>query len=463
MLNSKIKNIHFIGIGGAGMMPLAIHCKKLGFNIFGSDLSDDSFVQLNRFGIYPSVDQNSDLEDIDLVVYSAAIRDSNNEFISAKEKNISLYKRAEMVGFLTRQSHSILVAGSHGKSTTSVMLSDILFNHEDYRASAIVGAEAISQESNYYDGKEKYLIVEADEYDRSFLKMFPNDLIILNIDNDHLDIYGNIDGLIDGFKELVSKLSNDSLLVYNSDDDNILQVVNAINCRKISFGFDDNNSNNSINHYYPKNIRYENFSTSFELFSSNENNSLGEFNFRYTGKHNLYNFLATIVYCIEVGIDNNKLIELATEFKGLKRRQEIIFKNEDHILIDDYAHHPTEVINSIKSIKENYSDGRVIVIFQPHLFSRTLDHFKEFAKSFDLVDRIYISHIYPAREINDGTVTSDLIYEAMEDNVKNKTNVYKNFNNLYSDLITDIKKGDLILALGAGEINKVLYRIKDTM
>ena len=467
MLNSDIKNIYFIGIGGAGMMPLAIHCKKLGYSISGSDLSDESFIQLNRYGILTNSEQNSDLSNIDLVVYSSAVGENNLEFITAKKKEISLYKRAELVGFLTKQSHSILIAGSHGKSTTTVMLSDILFNHEDFRASSIIGAESISQNSNYYDGKEKYLIVEADEYDKSFLKMFPDDLIILNIDNDHLDIYINIDGLIKAFKELVSKLDNNSLLVYNADDKNVIEAVSNVVCNKVSFGLkENNNKDKNVKHYYAKNIVFENFITTFDLFCDNNYNegSLGSFKFNSTGEHNLYNFLASIVYCLESNVNIEEVIELSKKFIGLKRRNEIILKNEDYILIDDYAHHPTEVVNAIKSIINNYiGKGRIIVLFQPHLFSRTLDHYKEFAKSFDGVDKLYISHIYPARESNDGSVTSGLIFNAMENEIKDKTKVYNNFDRLYEDLTNEIRKEDLILSLGAGEINKVLYRVKENL
>ncbi len=461
MLNSEIKNIYFIGIGGAGMMPLAIHCKKLGYNIFGSDLCEDSFKQLNRFNIFPSNEQNSDLLEIDLVVYSSAVKEDNLEFATAKENGLKLYKRAEMVGFLTKQSHSILVSGSHGKSTTSVMLSDILYNNVNYNASAIIGAESVSQNSNYYDGAEKYLIVEADEYDKSFLKMYPNDLILLNIDNDHLDIYGNINGLIDGFSELVSKLNNESILIYNRDDKNVLEAVKNINCKSAGFGLIERELNKDKKYYFPKDIKYKDFRTSFKLYWSKENKSIGEFSFNYTGDHNLYNFIAAIVYCIEVGISYEEIVKLSYNFIGLKRRQEIIFNNEDCILMDDYAHHPTEIINSIRSVKENYKKGRIIILFQPHLYSRTLDQYREFAKSFDNVEKIYMSHIYPARETNENNITSELIYNAMNIEVKEKTRVYDNFEKLYSDVISDLKKGDFILALGAGEINKVLYKIKN--
>jgi len=221
------KNIHFIGIGGAGMMPLAIHCRKLGMAVTGSDLRENSFPQLRKAGIFPVCGHNPLPEGLDLVIYSAAVKEDNCELKEARKSDLVCMKRAEFLGLLTKDSEAILVAGSHGKSTTSVMLSDVMHNHPSFRASALIGAESISVGSNYYDGETKYFIVEADEYDRSFhfiveadeydrsfLKMYPSDLIVLNIDNDHLDIYGNIEGVIAAFRELCLNIDNDHLDIY---------------------------------------------------------------------------------------------------------------------------------------------------------------------------------------------------------------------------------------------------------
>ena len=227
------KKIHFIGIGGAGMMPLAIHCKKLGYDVVGSDLLSDSFNILKNAGIYPILGHTSDLDGVDIVIYSSAVRPDNYEYNLAIKKNLQLYKRAEFLGEITKTSNSILISGSHGKSTTSVMLADMLYKDPDLDISAIIGAESVRLNSNYYEGDDKYLIVEADEYDKSFLKMYPKDLIVLNIDNDHLDIYGDIDGLIQGFKELISKLNKESLLVYNNDDKNVLSAIEGSKARLI--------------------------------------------------------------------------------------------------------------------------------------------------------------------------------------------------------------------------------------
>ena len=448
------KKIHFIGIGGAGMMPLAIHCKKLGYDVVGSDLLSDSFNILKNAGIYPILGHTSDLDGVDIVIYSSAVRPDNYEYNLAIKKNLQLYKRAEFLGEITKTSNSILISGSHGKSTTSVMLADMLYKDPDLDISAIIGAESVRLNSNYYEGDDKYLIVEADEYDKSFLKMYPKDLIVLNIDNDHLDIYGDIDGLIQGFKELISKLNKESLLVYNNDDKNVLSAIEGSKARLISIGL------TNTSEYKAENIVYSNFTTEFDLVQNNK--YLAKIKYIYSGKHNVYNMLSCLALLNEYGFSGKELKDMATKFKGLKRRQEIIYKDEDLILMDDYAHHPTEVESSLDDLRENHK-GRIIVMFQPHLFSRTKLHLNEFAECFKKADKILISHIYPAREKIDTTVTSKMIYDLMDDETKKRTEVYRSFEEIYNRVSEIKQSGDLIVSMGAGEINKVIYKLKRSL
>jgi len=448
----KNLKIHFIGIGGAGMLPLAIHAKELGHTVTGSDLSDETFRLLISEGIVPKKGHTSVPEGTDLVVYSSAVRNDNPEMIDSKSKYIACVKRAEFLGMITRSSHSILVAGCHGKSTTSVMLADMLNKLQPYNASAIIGAESVGSGSNYYRGSTEYVVIEADEYDRSFLKLYPKDLLILNIDDDHLDIYGDIEGIKNGFKELAEKLSPDSILIFNGDDENVREIVKTSAGKKVSFGL------NGENDYTAKNIRFTGFRTSFELFKGKT--FITGVEYFYTGLHNVFNMLAAASLMSEYGVSPETISESAKRFMGLKRRQEIIFQNENYILMDEYGHHPTEIKCSVDGIRENYKK-RIIVIFQPHLFSRTKQHSKGFAKSFTNADLVLISQIYPARENQDTSVTSMLIYEAMDEKEKAKTKIFLNFEELYLELKKVMKPGDLILSMGAGEINKLLYKLKD--
>jgi UDP-N-acetylmuramate--alanine ligase len=451
-VTDNIKNIHFIGIGGAGMAPLALHSKSLGFNVTGSDLISENFSQLNEAGIFPTAGHGTVPDETDLVVYSAAVREDNPEFKDALSKNIRTVKRAVFLGEITKNAHCVLVSGSHGKSTTTIMLGDMLNGLEPYESSVIAGGESASKNSNYYKGSSSHIVIEADEYDRSFLKLFPNDLIILNIDDDHMDIYGSIENLKAGFFELTSKLSENSILIFNLDDKYVSDVVKDSKARKAGFGIKDETG------YNAKNIVFREFRTEFDLYKGSD--LITRIKYSYSGFHNVYNMLASLSLLCEYGIKPEILSALSQKFGGVKRRNEIIFKNSDYILIDDYAHHPTEVINSLKNIRANHS-GRIIALFQPHLFSRTKYHAIEFAKSFADADLIFISHIYPAREKADQGINSGIIYELMDQASKNKTFIAESFEPIYEKVKGIMKTGDLIVSIGAGEINKVLYRIKD--
>ncbi len=443
--------IHFIGIGGAGMLPLAIHSKLKGFKVTGSDLNPENFHILRNEGIYPEKGHGQVENDVDLVVYSSAVKEDNSEFVSAKKNNIPLLKRAEFLGLITKESHAVLVSGSHGKSTTSTMLADMLNNYPEINATALIGAETVSMNSNYYKGTGDHIILEADEYDRSFLKMYPQDLIILNIDDDHMDIYGDIDGLKSCFGELISKLNGRSIMVYNGDDEATIQTVGSYEGKKVSFGIKNRCD------YGASNIRFMDFHTEFDLIKKGQ--IIAKLKYFYSGMLNVYNMLASAALISEYGIEGEKIAELALYFKGVKRRQEIIYTDDDYTLIDDYGHHPSEVKNSLENLRLNHA-GRMIVLFQPHLYSRTKYHSKAFAGSFHDADIVFISHIYPAREKFDPSVSSKNIYLDMNEEERKKTTVFDNFEDLYLVLEREIRPGDLVVSMGAGEINKILYRLK---
>jgi len=420
--------------------------------VTGSDLRENSFSQLRKAGICPVCGHDVLPDDLDLVIYSAAVKEDNRELKEARESGIICMKRARFLGFLTKDTETILVAGSHGKSTTSVMLSDVMHNHPSFKSSALIGAESISIGSNYYDGETKHFIVEADEYDRSFLEMYPSDLIVLNIDNDHLDIYGDIKGVIAAFRELCQKLDGNSLLVYNGDDKNVLKAVDSLSCVRVSFGMGE------ACKYRAVNVCFQNFTTSFDLLIDNE--YVSQIKFRGTGFHYLYNLLSVLAMSLEKGITVTEFKDLILNFKGLKRRQEVIYEDENYCLIDDYAHHSTEIKRSLESIREN-CNGRIVVIFQPHLYSRTKHQYKDFAESFENADLVLISHIYPAREAYDPKISSSMIWQAMTDKNREKTKIFADFDSLYKTLLDTIKPGDVLVSLGAGEINELLYRYRD--
>ena len=450
---SKNMKLHFTGIGGAGMLPLALHAAALGCRVEGSDLSSENFHILERSSIRAVKGHGSVSPDTDLLVYSAAVPADDPELVMAANLNIPAVKRAVLLDMVTRDRHTVLVSGSHGKSTVTAMLADMMSGVE-HGAAAIVGAETVAAGSNYYPGEGKYMIVEADEYDRSFLRLHPKDLIVLNIDDDHMDIYGDLNGLKQAFSELASKLDKNSVLVYNGDDENIISAVSCCSARKISYGF----LPGCI--FSAAKIKYDDFFTTLDLIK--DGTKLCSIKYYYTGKFNVYNMLAAASYLSSCGITGEKIKELALRFKGVKRRTEIIYRSSDYILIDDYAHHPSEVKASLENIRSNI-EGRLIVIFQPHLYSRTKFHLEGFAKSFGKADLVYISHIYPAREKYDPSVASSAIFERMDEEMKKRTKVCVSFEEVYGELSVSVRPGDVVVSMGAGEINKVLYRLKEAL
>ncbi|MFO7810750.1 MAG: Mur ligase family protein, partial [Candidatus Delongbacteria bacterium] len=283
-MRSEYKNIHFIGIDGAGMTPLALHSAKTGYTVTGSDLKDDNFSQLKKAGVSVKKGHSEIPDNTDLVVYSAAVKEDNAELTDAGKKNIECVKRAKFLAKITKDHRSILISGSHGKSTTSVMLADMVNGLFPFYASAIIGAESVSINSNYYAGKGDHVIVEADEYDKSFLQLDPDDLVILNIDNDHLDIYHTTERLKAAFCELAAKLKKDSLLVYNLDDMHSVSVAETAKCRHAGFGIKNRSG------YYALDIEFKNMRTSFDLYRSGK--YLSKIEYVYTGMHNVYNMLA---------------------------------------------------------------------------------------------------------------------------------------------------------------------------
>lgn len=453
MINGyKNMNIHFIGIGGAGMIPLAIHAKKLGNKVTGSDAVDENFAQLKRAGINPTKGHMTVPSGTELVVYSAAVTVENPELAHALGAGLTVMKRAQFLGEVTKEMHPILVSGSHGKSTTSVMLADMLNGLDTYNSPAIIGGEAVRKNSNYYEGSGDHIILEADEYDRSFLKLYPDDLIILNIDNDHMDIYGDMDGLKSCFSELAGKLSGGSFLVFNSDDENTVSVAEKAPGRKIPFGI------NNRTGYNAREIEFSGRGTEFKLFYRDE--FISEVKFCYFGIHNVYNMLAALSLVSAYGLKKEKIRDLAGRFMGIKRRMENIYSDDDYILIDDYAHHPTEIKNILSAARKSHK-GRIIAMFQPHLYSRTKYHAKDFARSFADASKVLISQIYPAREKHDPTVSSSMILENMSETESSKTEVFSNFTDLFGKLTVTVRPGDMVIAIGAGEINKLLYKLRD--
>ena len=446
ILGEKIKAIYMIGIKGTGMSSLAVILKKMGYKITGSDTSEKFFTeeQLKRNGIkyFEKFDKkNIKKANSDLIIISTAYGKNHPELKEAKKigKNILTYP--EVVGLMSQNLHSIAICGSHGKTTTTAMLGEIM------RDQAIILVGSIAKMSN--SKNPKFFIFEADEYQNKFQYYSPQNVILTNIDYDHPDFFKTEFQYIKTFKKFINKtLSKRGVIVYNYDDGGSRKILDKSGENIVNFGFDKKSQ------YQIKNIN--NDLNKFEIFKSNEriiNLKLSTY-----GKHNILNATAAALMAMRFGIKKEMIQEALLKFKGVKRRMEII-PSKKYLIIDDYGHHPTEISATLIAIRNKYKDKNIVAVFHPHTFTRTKALFKDFGKSFEDANLTIVIDIYPsAREKAGGVHSKDLVKEIM----KNKSRA------IYQSTISDsaryinknIKKGSVIVTIGAGDIWKLCKLIK---
>lgn len=445
----KDKHIHFIGIGGISMSGIAEILLEKGAIITGSDMQiTKTVIDLQKKGINVFIGENPDLiNDADTVVYTAAISDNNKELVRAKELHKETYERATFLGILCKNFQNVIcISGTHGKSTTTGMIASC-FLEDDKNPTIQIGAYLPKINANYYVGGNEYFIIEACEYVDSFLKLYPTSEVILNIDDDHLDYFQNIENVKKSFTKYIELLPNNGKLVLNSDDKNIQDLIIPNNLNTLTYGI-NNNANLT-----PKNITYDDFGhPEFDIYYNNE--LYIHLKLNILGNHNIYNALAATAMCILYNISKEAIIRGLENYTGVERRFELIGKYQDSILVyDDYAHHPTEIkatVNSVKSIKchQNWA------VFQSHTYSRTIEHLEEFANVLKDFDNIIIAPIYPAREKNIwGVKESDLVNLI---NQNNKNVIYiDSFDKIVQYLKDNLQENDLVITVGAGPVNEV--------
>lgn len=443
------KHFHLIGIGGISMSAIAETLHNWGCKVTGSDRAESSITNnLNEHGI--NVVIGSDLENskkADLIIYSAAISDSDPEMVIAKENNIPLIDRGKFVGYLTKlYNESICVSGTHGKTTTTSMLS-LCFIEAQKDPTIHVGAILKQLNGNYRIGNSEYFILESCEYMGNFLKFLPNTEIILNIDDDHLDYYKTFENVVKAFQDFSRLLEPNGLLVTNADDENCYNLKNITTGKFVSYGIENKNAD-----FLAKNIEYNKDGfASFDVFKNNT--LLANIQLSVPGRHNVFNALATIAVCLNYGIDIETVKKGLKNFTGASRRMEFKGSFNNISIYDDYAHHPTEILataNSLKNKKHNESWA----IFQPHTYTRTQEHLKDFAKALALFDHVILTDIYAAREINTIGITSeDLKKEIIEYNKNAK--YISSFEEIVEYVKKNAKPDDIVITLGAGTITKL--------
>ena len=449
-MNKKIENykrIHLIGIGGASMYAIAAMLKNDLIYVTGSDMQEsDNTRYLESIGIPVNIGHNTEtIKNVDLVIYTAAISQDDEELSCAKKLGIECVERAVFLGEYAKQYENLIcISGTHGKSTTTSMVASI-FLDAGLNPTINIGASLKKINGNYYIGEKKYFILEACEYVDSFLHFHPTSEVILNIDNDHLDYFKNIDNIKKSFQKYINLLPNNGYLVVNIDDENI-KDLNLPENKALTYGID--NPANLI----AKNISYSDLGfPTFDIYYNNE--YYDTFTLGVLGKHNIMNALAATLMCMNYNIDKKIIKHALKEFRGVGRRFEYLGEYDNAHIFDDFAHHPTEIAstyNSSKAIKHN----ETWAVFQSHTYSRTYEHLEEFANVLSKFDHVIICDIYPAREINIWNVKEDDLVSLIKKNNPNVVHI-PTYEKITEYLKFHVKPNDLILTIGAGPVNQV--------
>ncbi len=436
-------NIHFIGIGGVSMSSLALMLKEKGKIVSGSDSTESSnIIMLKKNGIDVFIGHNAiNAKNAQLIVYTAAIPDTNPELVYAKENNIPTMERAVLLGALmSSYKHSIAVSGTHGKTTTTSMISSVFLSAKA-DPTIHIGARFEQIDGNYKTGNSEYSIYEACEYVNSFLHFYPETAIILNIDADHLDFFKNIENVQKSFLEFTNNADENGIVIINGDNENCHFIIDECNRKVITFGFD------SSNDCFVKNIRQINGKPCFDV--SYKGTIIKDVMLSVYGEHNILNALATICASKHYNISDKAIIDGLINFKGASRRFEVKKYYNGAPIIDDYAHHPTEIKATIQSAR-NTGYKKVTVIFQSHTYTRTKLLMNDFAKELSKADKVILTDIYSAREIN--TVGANII------DLKNMIPNCEYISS-FNDIAEYIKKyatpDDIFILMGAGNINSV--------
>ena len=436
------KHVHFIGIGGISMSALAHILLVRGYKVTGSDGADSSIIDvLRKDGAEIYIGQRAEnISNPDLVVYTAAISNDNPELVAARDKGIKTMERADFLGMLMLEYEMpISISGTHGKTTTTSMLSSVMLN-ANLDPTVLVGGEFNMIGGNYKIGSEKYLVFEGCEYVDSFLKFNPYSAIILNIEEDHLDYFSGIDQIISSFNKFMKKVPKHGFVVLNADDQNVLKAAEDVECKKITYGKSGDFSYDNITYD-------ENGCATFDVFYKGE--CLETISLSVGGAHNVSNALAVFAAAYSLGVSPDVIAKGICAFTGTKRRFEYKGEINGAKIYDDYAHHPTEIL-ATHSIATNMQHNKTHIVFQPHTFSRTKALFSDFVSVLSKYDNVIITDIYAAREKNTiGITAQDLAAE-----IKNARYI-SDFSEIAKQIKETVKPGDIVITMGAGTITKL--------
>ncbi|HTG56310.1 MAG TPA: UDP-N-acetylmuramate--L-alanine ligase, partial [Niabella sp.] len=448
---SEVQTVYFIGIGGIGMSAIARYFLSLGKKVSGYDRTETAITsQLEKEGI--AIHYNEDLtlipKEVDYVVYTPAIPKDHKELVFYQNEGYAVVKRSDILQVISEGSFNICVAGTHGKTTTSTMVAHLL-RHSGYGCNAFLGVISANYGTNFWSSDNNVCVIEADEYDRSFLKLSPDVAVITATDADHLDIYETEANVKDAFSQFAAKTKKGGLLLKKLG---LEQEIVAD--RAVSYSIQDDTAE-----VYATNIRVHEGGYSFDAVLPG--NRISDIRLNMGGMHNVENMMAAIGVANDLGIEAEKIKAAVATFKGVKRRFEYIVRQKDLVFVDDYAHHPEELKALINGVQTLFPEKRCTLIFQPHLFTRTRDFAAGFAEVLGGVDNVVLLPIYPARELPIEGVTSNLVL----DHVKAKSKALYTKEQLLEWIETDFvvnrnrEPGEVIITAGAGDIDKLVEPI----
>jgi len=441
-----MKKVHFVGIGGIGMSGIAQLCLKKGYQVSGSDMrSSDSTRKLTRLGAEINIGHSSEnIKNYDAVVYSSAIVNDNCELREAIKKKIPLMQRAQFLAYLMKNKKVIAIAGAHGKTTTSSLTAHFL-TEVGLAPTIAVGGIVGNISNNAKLGLGKYFVAEADESDGTFLFYKPTYSIITNIDSEHLDFYKNFQNIKKAFRKFILSNSKTGCIFWCFDDKELKIIIANSKRRNLSFGLDKQAD------IYASNLKLGHFGSQFDVFFRNK--FIERFKLSMPGLHNISNSLAVIGLGLDLKLDVKLIKKSLSSFMGVRRRFQIKHNQDDILIVDDYAHHPTEIFATINTARR-FENRRIIAVFQPHRYSRMKFMLKKFSQSFFDVDHLFITDIYSAGEKKIEGISSFSLYQLMKRNNKPKTQLI-NKDKVIEEISSFVKKGDLLLFLGAGDISKI--------
>ena len=448
MFRGRVRHVHFNGVGGVGMSGLAEVLRTLEFDVSGSDMKEgENTKNLRRLGVRVDLGHRAEnVHGADVIVYSSAISKENPEIVEARQLGVPVISRAEMLAELMRVKYGVAIAGSHGKTTTTSLVATVL-RAAGFDPTVVVGGRMAALGSTARLGIGDLLVAEADESDGSFLRLTPTIAVVTNIDPEHLDYYGTHERIKDAFVEFIEKVPFYGLAVLCLDHPDVQDLLPRVARRHVTYGLSPQAD------YFARNVEVQGVSMTFDAFRRGE--PLGRFSVRMPGQHNVLNTLAAIAVADELEVPLDVLKEALATFHGVARRFTVVDVAEGVALVDDYGHHPAEIRATLAAARRAYG-GKVLVAFQPHRYTRTQHLFDDFARAFNDADSVFLTDIYAAGEKPMAGVSSQALAKAIQAHGHHSVRYVADRAELAQALAAAASPGDVAIALGAGDINRVL-------